>query len=277
MLDSRSTGHSARRTILPLIGVAAVALLLANCSGITFAQDDWEVVQHSQSGQSEDQGAASADTSTAPASATSSAASSASGKDGKATTVCGERATPAAPAIKAIIDRINELWGSNFQVYQTVALEQPHASAGGCIFYNMTAMNMLMALRLDVNDPNAAAPMLWAIFAHEAGHEYHRDSEASRADVPIEIKELEADRFAGYTLEKLQIRATDLTPFWTMTGDEYGGGANATNQHGSSAQRVAAFKQGWNLAEWNRAEDSQSVQDALNESVAPDSPDSAPK
>jgi len=78
-------------------------------------------------------------------------------------------------------------------------------------------------------------------------------------------------------LEKLQIRATDLTPFWTMTGDEYGGGANATNQHGSSAQRVAAFKQGWNLAEWNRAEDSQSVQDALNESVAPDSTDSAPK
>ena len=247
---------------------ATLALIMATASAtIAYAQDDWEVINRSSSQEH------SVD-SVAP----SPAPGSTHRTDGKATSVCGEMALPAAPAVQTIVARINELWGSDFSVYQTVALEQPHAAAGGCIFYNMTAMGMLMARRLDVNDPDMIAPMLWAIFAHEAGHEYHRDSDSSRASVPNEIKELEADRFAGFTLEKLKIRATDLTPYWTMTGDEYGGGGGgAASKHGSSAQRVAAFKQGWHLAEWNRPEDSQSVQDALNEPVAPDSPDSAPK
>lgn len=247
--------------------MAALSILIA--AAAVFAQDDWEVIQHSSTPD------ASADQPSAAAQPTT---SSPRATGAKATSVCGEQATPAAPGVQAIVDRINGLWGSNFEVYQSVALEQPHAAAGGCIFYNVTAMSMLMSMRLDVNDPNAVAPMMWAIFAHEAGHEYHHDSDASRADVPVEIKELEADRFAGYTLEKLKIRATDLTPFWTMTGDDYAGGAAATgNRHGSSEQRVAAFKQGWNMAEWDRPEDSKSVEDALNEPVAPDSPDSSPK
>jgi hypothetical protein len=252
----------------PLIFAAAVATLtFLVAAAAVFAQDDWQVIQRNTSND------ASAGQSTAAPQASGSA--NAAPSPG-AVSVCGESATAASPAIQRIVDRINALWGSNFQVYQSVALEQPHASPGGCIFYNLTAMNMLMANRLDVNDSNAVTPMMWAIFAHEAGHEYHRDSEATRANVPIEEKELEADRFAGFTLEKLKIRATDLTPFWTMTGDDYGGGGG-NNKHGSSEQRVAAFKQGWNLAEWNRQEDSKSVDDALNEPTAPDSPDSAPK
>jgi hypothetical protein len=244
--------------------VAAIAALVVMLGAATaFAQDDWEVVQHPSS-----------DTTSKNAAVRTPA--STGGSDGTPKSVCGEEALPAAPAIKTLVGQINDLWGSNFEVYQTVALEQPHASSGGCIFYNSTAMGMLITARLDVNDPNVIAPMLWAIFAHEVGHEYHHDSEASRADVPIEIKELEADRFAGYTLERLKIRATDLTPFWTMTGDEFGGGGRG-GKHGSAEQRVAAFKQGWRLAEWNRAENSQSVEDALNDSVAPDSPDAAPK
>lgn len=249
---------------LPAVAAALAAIVATGSAAIAYAQDDWEVIN--RSGSEEHSVAATP------------APGSTRGTDGKATSVCGEMAVPPAPAVQTIVGRINELWGTDFSVYQTVALEQPHAAAGGCIFYNMTAMGMLMAMRLDVNDPEVIAPMLWAIFAHEAGHEYHRDSDSSRAGVPNDIKELEADRFAGFTLEKLKIRATDLTPYWTMTGDEYGaGGGGGPGKHGSSAQRVAAFKQGWHLAEWNRQEDSQSVQDALNEPVAPDNPDSAPK
>jgi hypothetical protein len=173
-----------------------------------------------------------------------------------------------------MVARINALWGSDFQAYQTVAPEGPHAAAGGCIFYNTSVMAALMIGRLDVADSNVVEPLLWAIFAHEAGHEVHDDFSSSRAAVSDETKELEADRFAGYTLEKLKIRATDLTPYWTMTGDEFGAGRY---HHGSSQQRVAAFKQGWHLAEWERAENSATVQSALDEPVAPDEPDSAPR
>ncbi len=252
-----------RGGMLAFAASLAALVVIVSAAGV-YAQDDWEVINQSSS---EEHSAAA----TPPP-------GSARGTDSKATSVCGEMALPAAPAIQAIVSRINELWGTDFPVYQTVALEQPHAAPGGCIFYNATAMGMLMAMRLDVNDPEMISPMLWAIFAHETGHEYHHDSDSSRAGVPIEIKELEADRFAGYTLQKLKIRATDLTPYWTMTGDEYGaGGGGGAGQHGSSAQRVAAFKEGWHLAEWNRPEDSESVQDALNEPVAPDNPDAAPK
>jgi hypothetical protein len=152
---------------------------------------------------------------------------------------CGEKALPAAPGARAIVGRINELWGSDVRVYQSAAFTVPHAAPGGCIFYNTRGMAALMAGRLDVTDSSVAGPLLWAIFAHEVGHEFHGDFGHSRASTPIETRELEADRFAGYTLEKLNIRATDLTPYWTMTGDEFGAAAN--DRHGSSAQRVAAF------------------------------------
>lgn len=177
--------------------------------------------------------------------------------------------------MQSIVGRIDQLWGGDIQVYETLAPEPPHAGPGGCVFYNTAALAALMAIRLDVNDPNVVTPLLWAIMAHEVGHEMHQDFDSSRASVASATKELEADRFAGYTLQKLGIPATNLTPFWTMTGDDFG--STVGYKHGSSAQRVAAFKQGWHLAEWNRPETSVSVQDALDEPVAPDNPDSAPQ
>jgi hypothetical protein len=173
--------------------------------------------------------------------------------------------------------RINGLWGTDFQAWQTIAKEQPHAATGGCVFYNSAATAALLTYRFGVNDRETADPLVWAIFAHEVGHQVHRDTDASRTQAPSEIKELEADRFAGYTLEKLGIRATDLTPYWNLTGDEYGGGTSIRNRHGSSAQRIAAFKQGWHLAEWNQPEDSQAVVEADEQATAPDDPDAAPR
>ena len=236
------------------------------------ADDDWEAVGDST--------VATAPAATLPRSANPPAISqgTAVGESaGKPFKICGEEATPASSQVAAMVARINQVWGSDFRAYQTVASEQPHAATGGCVFYNTAAMAAIMTNRLDVNDTEVVDPLVWAIFAHEIGHQYHHDTRSEREATPSATKELEADRFAGYTLEKLKIRATDLSPYWNLTGDEFGAGVSAHNQHGSSAQRVAAFKQGWNLAEWNRPENSQSVAEAEAESVAPDSADGAPK
>lgn len=252
---------------------AALALTLALALGgyAALAQDDWEVIQRSTTGERPN-----ADASAPPAQQTLSRQSRPSEPGhNQSLYACGEAARPPSAKVKSMVDRINGLWDSDIKVYQAVATEGPHAMAGGCVFYNTAVMASLVSMRLDVNDSEVVEPLLWAIFAHEVGHEVHRDFASSRAAVPVETKELEADRFAGYTLEKLKVRATDLTPYWTLTGDEFGSGPGY--KHGSSAQRVAAFKQGWHLAEWNRPEESQSVQSALDESVAPEESDAAPK
>lgn len=252
-------------TLRAVASLMFAAALAANAIKV-YAADDWEAV---------------GSTTLEDRSNTDSGASSAGNRASKetasppSTSVCGEAARPASAEVRSMIARINQLWGAHLDAYETVAPEQPHAAAGGCIFYNRAALAAIMSVRLDVNDPRAVTPLLWAIFAHEAGHEMHQDFDSSRGSVSPEGKELEADRFAGYTLEKLGIPATDLTPFWTMAGDEFGAGAGY--KHGSSAERVAAFKQGWHLAEWNRAENSVSVQSAQDEPVAPDNPDSAPQ
>ena len=143
---------------------------------------------------------------------------------------------------------------------------------GGCIFYNPAALATLLGMRLDLTDPEVMTPMLYAIFAHEVGHEVHRDFSSSRITIPSEVRELEADRFSGYTMQKLGVPATGLSPYWSMTGDEFGAGS----KHGSSEQRVAAFKEGWHEAEWNRAENSTAATAATQESVAPEDSTAAP-
>lgn len=255
-----------KELILRAIAILMFAAAWAANPMKVYAADDWEAV-----GSTTLEDRSDADN---PASAAGNAASKETARP-PSTLVCGEAARPASAEVQSMVARINQLWGAHLHTYETVAPEQPHAAPGGCIFYNRAALAAIMVARLDVNDPKVVNPLMWAIFAHEAGHEMHQDFDSSRASVSPENKEVEADRFAGYTLEKLGIPATDLTPFWTMAGDEFGAGAGY--KHGSSAARVAAFKQGWHLAEWNRAENSVSVQSALDEPVAPDNPDSAPQ
>ena len=255
---------------LSLMAVVVIATAIPRA----FADDDWDAVPNSSSADS---------TASAPAAAANSPArpmrhhskgnAPVAASDGSNVVLaCGEKAVPPSAKIQSIVSQINGAWGSNVQVYQSVAIEGPHAMGGGCIFYNPAGLAMLLGLRLNLNDPNVLTPMLYAIFAHEVGHELHLDFDASRAGVPDQIKELEADRFSGYTMKKLDIPATGLSPYWSMTGDEFGAGVS----HGSSAQRVAAFKEGWHEAEWNRAENSQSVTAATEQSIAPEDSTAAP-
>jgi hypothetical protein len=273
----RALGENRPMKKLKVTVLLAVALAIA-AVGMTAAQaladDDWEAVPSSSSASAEAPPQAPAATRSARPSHRS-AARSASPAPADAANVmvaCGEKAKPPSPKIQEIVSEINGTSGSNVQVYQSVAAEGPHANPGGCIFYNQTALAMLLGLRLNLNDPTLFTPMLYAIFAHEVGHEVHLDFDPSRAATPNQIKELEADRFAGYTMKKLNVPATGLAPYWSMTGDEFGIGAS----HGSSAQRVGAFKEGWHEAEWNRAENSMSVTDANQESTAPEDSAAAP-
>jgi hypothetical protein len=255
-----------------LLLVAAVAI--AGSAVRTFADDDWDTVPSSSSADTTT--SAPAPSANPPARAmrrhSKARAPTTAGDGANVILACGEKAVAPSPKIQSIVSQINGAWGSNVQVYQSVAVEGPHSIGGGCIFYNPAGLAMLLGMRLNLNDPNVVTPMLYAIFAHEVGHELHLDFDASRATVPDQIKELEADRFAGYTMKKLDVPATGLSPYWSMTGDEFGAGVS----HGSSAQRVAAFKEGWHEAEWNRAENSQSVTAATEESIAPEDSTAAP-
>ena len=161
--------------------------------------------------------------------------------------------------MKAIVSAVDDVWNSQVKVYESVMPLPPHARPGGCIFYNPLYLNLLMR-HLLVQDPGIVEPLLYAIMAHELGHEMHADFSSARADVSTQTKELQADRFAGYTLQRLNIGLDNITPYYSLAGDEFSGARpQAATSHGDSMSRTAALKKGWELAEWNQPEDARSL------------------
>ncbi len=169
---------------------------------------------------------------------------------GGATMVCGELARPASPPYSTIVAQIDRLWGINTPVYESVRVVSPHANSEGCIFYNRTFMAAFLRGETDRHGRPDAIPMIYAAMAHEVGHIAHGDFSPARANVSSVTKELEADRFAGYTLSRLGVPRDNLVPYYSLGGDEFSG----VHDHGFSNQRIAAFDKGWQLAEWNRPE-----------------------
>jgi hypothetical protein len=173
---------------------------------------------------------------------------------------CGEVARRPGKRMKAILGAIDEVWGAKVRVYESAAAAPPHARPGGCVFYNSAFLDLLLK-QLMIQDSAAVEPMLYAIMAHEVGHELHHDFGPQRADTSIETKELQADHFAGYTLERLNIGLDNITPYYSLAGDEFSGGSRAGSAHGDSTRRTAALKKGWDLGEWNQPEDYQPLSD----------------
>jgi hypothetical protein len=172
---------------------------------------------------------------------------------------CGEYARKASNRMTSIVNAIDDISDARVRVYESAAPSPPHARPGGCIFYNSAFMGLLMR-QLLIQDSSVANSMLYAIMAHEVGHEMHNDFSEQRADVAPETKELEADRFAGYTLERLNIGLDNVTPYYSLVGDEFTGSLNrAADRHGVSMQRTEALKKGWDRAEWNQPEDSKAL------------------
>jgi hypothetical protein len=161
--------------------------------------------------------------------------------------ICGELARPASEPYKSIVADIDRQWGANAPVYESVQVSSPHVSRGGCIFYNPTFMEAFLRGETDEHGEPDKTSMIYAIMAHELGHIEHHDYQRNASSVE---KELEADRFSGYTLERMSIPRANITPFYSLGGDEFSG----VHDHGFSNERIAAFNQGWKAAEWNRPE-----------------------
>jgi hypothetical protein len=211
----------------------ATAVIFASimCSRPLRAQDDWHVVERHMNN--------------APAEP----AAKPSAKTGAQMTVCGEAARPAGEPYKSIVAQLNDMWGTNFPVYESVNAGSPHANSRGCIFYNQDFLDSLMQQWMKIDDPDAVRPMLYAIFAHELGHLAHGDFDPGQQNVPVKNKELAADQFAGYSLERMGIRRLDpveVTRYYQLTGDDFIGRASG---HGNGDERTTAFQDGWHRAE----------------------------
>ncbi len=166
---------------------------------------------------------------------------------------CGEAARAAGEPFRSIVARLVEVSNVDAQVYESIAQTSPHARPGGCIFYNSDELNNLLQHWMALPRSSLAEPMLYAIFAHELGHLAHGDFSEERAEVDPMTRELEADRFAGYTLSRLNVSVDDLTGYYRLTGDDFSG---IRHDHGDSGQRAEAFTVGWRRAELGLIEQS---------------------
>ena len=220
------------------IALAAAAILAATVllgADRVSADDDWHVVERHSTTEPP------ADTGTGEVPGANAA--------GGALVACGEAARPAGEPYKSIVAQLNGMWETNFPVYESLKPMSPHASSRGCIFYNRPYLDALLQQWMRIDDPAAVEPMLYAIFAHELGHLAHGDFDPAERNVPLENKELAADQFAGYSLQRMGIRRLDpveVTRYYQLTGDDFGGIASG---HGNGAERTAAFQNGWHRAE----------------------------
>jgi predicted metalloprotease len=239
----RTRGAFIRRGILKRLGfgglVIGCALLIAR-AGLS-QDDDWSVV----SDQVQDSHPAKTE---APRTVSKAALEQHQSASGGARMICGEMARPAAEPYKSIVADIDREWGAHVPVYESVEVGSPHVSRGGCIFYNPVFMDVFLRGETDTHGEPDRTSMLYAIMAHELGHIEHHDYERKASSV---TKELEADRFSGYTLSRMGIPRDNITPFYSLGGDEFSG----VRDHGFSNQRIAAFDLGWKRAEWNQPED----------------------
>ena len=213
------------------------ALVHADDSG-----DEWTVVTHHYNNQSSSPGTSQAAPDASPA------GTRATSPDADGVFVaCGERARPAGEQYASIVASLNSMWGSHAKIYESVEPEGPHAR-GDCIFYNPEALRFITNDLMGVNDADHLNEMLYAINAHELGHIVHGDLTPARQSTLLETKELEADRFAGFTLWRLGIKrfdAAETEEYYKAVGDDFVG---AHHSHGTAAQRTSAFQEGWDLA-----------------------------
>jgi hypothetical protein len=228
--------NASRLTACACAILALVLCAIGGSARFARAQDDWQVIERHPDQKT-------------PAAGSSQSQSAAPGADDAVIDACGEAARPATEPYKSIVAQLNDMNGSSYPVYESVADVSPHANSNGCIFYNRKFLSALLGNWMNITTGDSRSPMLYAIFAHEEGHLQHDDFAPSNQYVPQESKELAADQFAGYTMERLGIRRLDpdeITKYYQLTGDDFVG---AHGGHGTGEQRSTAFQDGWHRAE----------------------------
>jgi hypothetical protein len=249
-LDASSSNRALPRlaTVALILGYAAGCAALGARPALA-QDDDWSVVSHQvQSHQIHESHPSQAEPAQAEPAAPSALPPELQPTADGAQMICGEMARPATEPYKSIVESIDREWGTSAPVYESVRADSPHVSRAGCIFYNPAFMEVFLRGETDEHGAPDKTSMIYAIMAHELGHIEHHDYERNVSGV---TKELEADRFSGYTLSRLGIARGNITPFYSLGGDEFSG----VHDHGFSNERIAAFNKGWKAAEWNQPED----------------------
>jgi len=181
---AKARGRS-RRGVLATLAMLAVVL----CARVARAQDDWQVIERHTTSQAP---AAAAPVPPRPpyrrATARSTRAANRTPRRASLTRRWSRSSTTCGAPISRCTNR------------STPALRT--RADGGCIFYNQKFLDSLFQQWMRIEDPDAVKPMLYAIFAHEIGHLAHSDFDPASVNVPIKSKELSADQFAGYSLER---------------------------------------------------------------------------
>ena len=148
------------------VGCVAIALALATCAsnaraqGAQGADDDWVEVDHTTTTRQtlQDRAAATA----ASRDKQLASAQPLSGAPAGTFMACGEPARTAQEPHKSIIAALNQMWGTHARVYESVTPMSPHASTGGCIFYNSEFQEMLTSRWMGITDEDQMRPMLYA-------------------------------------------------------------------------------------------------------------------
>ncbi len=214
---------------------AVLAIACAVCVATSArAQDDWQVIERHTDSAPQPQ-----------------AAPAAKPGPGGVFRACGEKARAATEPYKSIVANLDAMYGVSYPVYESVASISPHASTGGCIFYNPTFLASLLGNWMDIQKGQDRSPMLYAIFAHELGHQIHGDVNGENPGLSRKQRELAADQFAGYTVERMGFRRMfpeEITKYYQLTGDDFIG-TGPSGDHGTGAERTTAFLDGWHRAE----------------------------
>lgn len=129
-------------------------------------------------------------------------------------------------------------WQENFSIREQNGIRNAYA----------TIINQVRWIIYDNNfleDVDAYTSTKWAsisILAHEMGHHYYNHVVSSNGSTPP--KEIEADAFSGYVMQKLGASLNEsVAAISTIASDR------ASNSHPAKRDRVTAITRGWNTAQ----------------------------
>lgn len=137
--------------------------------------------------------------------------------------------------LESMLDTIN--WTENFSIREQNGIRNAYA----------TIINRIRWIIYDNNfleDVDAYASTKWAsisILAHEMGHHYYNHVVSGSGSTPP--REIEADAFSGYVMQKLGATLKESVAAITAIASD-----KASATHPAKKDRVAAITRGWNTA-----------------------------
>jgi len=140
--------------------------------------------------------------------------------------------------VNTMLDSIN--WKQNFTLREQNGINNAYATIISNRRYIVYDNNFLENL-------DDYAGTKWAsisVLAHEMGHHYRNHVVDSRGSTPP--KELEADYFSGYVMEKLGASLVEAKAAMNKIASD-----RASSTHPGKADRLNAIEQGWNYARGN--------------------------